>query len=95
LEGLSIWPIGLMLVLFSGSLVWMASRQYVADSAVRSVIRSDWAWVAATALLLALAGRMFSSIGVLILVDVAVVVGLLAFLQQRGLAAARKSAKLA
>ena len=52
LDGLSIWPVGAMLLLFSVYLFWLTTRRTVRPLDVRSVIWSDWAWVLGTAALL-------------------------------------------
>ncbi len=90
LEDLGIWPVGAMLIGFSGYLFWMSRNSRVPGALVQGVIFSDWAWVGGTALLVYLKASLFSGFGLFLLLDVAVIVSILAIMQTRGLRHAQK-----
>lgn len=90
LEGVGIWPVGAMLMGFSGYLFWMSRNSRVPGALVQGVILGDWAWVAGTALLVYLKASLFSGFGLFLLLDVAAIVSVLAIMQTRGLRHAQK-----
>jgi hypothetical protein len=90
LEDVGIWPVGAMLIGFSGYLFWMSRNSRVPGALVQGVIFGDWAWVGGTALLVYLKARLFSGFGLFLLLDVAVIVSILAIMQTRGLRHAQK-----
>ena len=77
--------LGLMLLLFSGYLVWLATRVQVRRSVVIGVIAADWAWVVGSILLVLLVGGKLAVTGLLLIVAVALVVLVFAVLQASGL----------
>ena len=85
ISGVNIMAIGIGLILFSTYLFWMSSRREIDKSLVSGVIGGDWAWVLASAVLLAFKGSMFSILGVFLVTDVAILVMVFAIWQQRGL----------
>ncbi len=85
LEDVGIWPVGAMLIGFSGYLFWMSRNSRVPGALVQGVIFGDWAWVAGTALLVFLKASLFSGFGLFLLLDVAAIVAVFAILQTRGL----------
>ena len=90
LEDVGIWPVGAMLIGFSGYLFWMSRNTRVPGALVQGVIFGDWAWVGGTALLVYLKASLFSGFGLFLLLDVAVIVSILAIMQTRGLRHAQK-----
>jgi hypothetical protein len=86
LSDISIVALGIGLMVFSAYLFWMSSRQALQRDLVTGVIAGDWAWVAASVALLVFKGGMFSTLGLFLVIDVAVVVMIFAIMQQRGLA---------
>ena len=90
LEDDGIWPVGAMLIGFSGYLFWMSRSSRVPGALVQGVIFGDWAWVGGTALLVYLKASLFSGFGLFLLLDVAVIVSILAIMQTRGLRHAQK-----
>lgn len=90
LEDVGIWPVGAMLIGFSGYLFWMSRNSRVPGALVQGVIFGDWAWVGGTALLVYLKASLFSGFGLFLLLDVAVIVSILAIMQTRGLRHAQK-----
>jgi hypothetical protein len=92
LQSLSIWPIGAGLLLFAAYLFWMSRSSRIPPDQVKSVILGDWAWVAGTAVLLLIKAGLFSGFGIFLLVDVAAIVALFAYLQGRGLKIACRAA---
>jgi hypothetical protein len=85
LSDISIVALGIGLMVFSAYLFWMSSRQALQRELVTGVIAGDWAWVAASVALLVFKGGMFSTLGLFLVIDVAVVVMVFAIMQQRGL----------
>ena len=85
ISGVNIMAIGIGLILFSTYLFWMASRAALPRTLIKGVIGGDWAWVLASAVLLAFKGNMFSTLGIFLLTDVALLVMVFAIWQQRGL----------
>ena len=90
LEDVGIWPVGAMLIGFSGYLFWMSRNSRVPGALVQGVIFGDWAWVGGTALLVYLKASLFSGFGLFLLLDVALIVSILAIMQTRGLRHAQK-----
>jgi hypothetical protein len=90
LEGVGIWPVGVMLIGFSAYLLWMSRNSRVPGTLVQGVIFGDWAWVGGTALLVFLKANLFSGFGLFLLLDVAAIVAILAIMQTRGLRHAQK-----
>jgi hypothetical protein len=85
IEGLGIWPIGALLLLFSAYLFWMIRQRRLPRILVSGIIGGDWVWVLGSAVLLVLNAGLFSTTGVVLILDVAVVVAIFAVLQQRSL----------
>jgi hypothetical protein len=85
LSDISIVALGVGLIVFSVYLFWMGSRQELQRDLVTGVIAGDWAWVAASVALLIFKGGVFSTLGLFLVIDVAVVVMVFAIMQQRGL----------
>jgi len=85
ISDVNIMVIGIGLVLFSAYLFWMSSRQQLDKSMVTGVIGGDWLWVLASAVLLIFKASMFSTLGVFLVADVALLVMVFAIWQQRGL----------
>jgi hypothetical protein len=85
LSGIDIRPVGAFLLLFAAYLVWMSRQQRLPRVLVAGVIAGDWAWVAGSVYLVALNPALFSTMGLLLVLDVAVVVMVFALLQARGL----------
>lgn len=77
--------VGAGLVLFSVYLFWMSNRQNLPRSLVSGVIAGDWAWVLGSVVLLVFKAGIFSSLGVFLIAEVALVVMVFAIWQQRGL----------
>ncbi len=90
LEDVGIWPVGAMLIGFSGYLFWMSRNSRVPGALVQGVIFGDWAWVGGTALLVYLKASLFSGFGLFLLLDIAAIVSILAIMQTRGLRHAQK-----
>jgi len=91
---INIMVLGVGLVLFSAYLFWMGSREQLDKSMVTGVIGGDWLWVVASAVLLVFKGEMFSTLGVFLVTDVALLVMVFAIWQQRGLKAASQTARV-
>ncbi len=85
LENIGIAPIGIFLLVFAIYLVWMSGRENLRGVLVSGVIVGDWAWVLASVALLAFSGGLFSTLGVVLIIDIAVVVAVFAIMQTRGL----------
>ena len=85
ISGVNIIGLGIGLVLFSAYLFWMASRATLPRSRVSGVIAGDWAWVVASTVLLFFRAEMFSTLGIFLVADVALLVMVFAIWQQRGL----------
>ena len=85
LAGLNISLVGYALLGFTVYLFWMSSRKQLQRALVTGVIAGDWSWVVGTAVLLALKSSSFSTLGIVLLIDVAIVVVVFAIWQQRGL----------
>ena len=83
--GVNIIGLGIGLLLFSTYLFWMASRDVLPRSMVSGVIAGDWAWVIASAILLVFKAEVFSTLGIFLVADVALLVLVFAIWQQRGL----------
>ena len=82
---INIMVLGVGLVLFSAYLFWMGSREQLDKSMVTGVIGGDWLWVVASAVLLVFKGSMFSTLGIFLVTDVALLVMIFAIWQKRGL----------
>ena len=67
LEDVGIWPVGAMLIGFSGYLFWMSRNSRVPGALVQGGIFGDWAWVGGTALLVYLKASLFSGFGLFLL----------------------------
>lgn len=80
-----LWPLGIMLLGFSASLVWFSTRPTVSSASVNAVIAADMAWVAGTVVLLAGWHGLLTPAGVWILAAVALLVFAFAELQWLGL----------
>ena len=80
-----LWPLGLMLIAFSASLSWFATRRSVSSAWVASVIAADMAWVAGTVVLLIGWNELLSTAGIWALSIVGALVLLFAELQWFGL----------
>ena len=80
-----LWPLGIMLLGFSASLVWFSTRPTVSSASVNTVIAADLAWVAGTVVLLAGWHGLLTPAGVWILAAVALLVFAFAELQWLGL----------
>ena len=87
-----LWPLGVMLLCFSGLLAWMATRETVDSGWVNLVIAADLGWVLGTLILLAGWREFLSAAGLWIIVAVALVVLTLAELQWFGLKKLKKTA---
>ena len=85
INGLNISAIGGGLILFSAYLFWMSSRTSLLRVLVSGVIAGDWAWVAGSAALVIFKAASFSTMGLFLIVDVALAVMVFAIWQQRGL----------
>ena len=85
LQEISIWPIGAGLLFFSAYLFWMSQSTKLPGALVKGVILGDWAWIVGTCFLLLLKAKLFSGLGVFLLLDIAFVVAIFAILQARGL----------
>ena len=85
LDSFAILPIGAFLLAFALYLLWMGNHQRVPADLVKGVIAGDWAWVIASVLLLLFKAGLFSTTGILLIIDVAVIVGVFAIMQSRGL----------
>ena len=85
ISGVNIMAIGIGLILFSTYLFWMSGREQLDKSMVMGVIGGDWLWVVASAVLLAFKASMFSTLGIFLVADVALLVMVFALWQQRGL----------
>ena len=86
-----LWPLGLMLIGFSASLVWFTTRPNVSAAWVKSVIAADMAWVVGTVVLLIGWNDLLSTAGIWTLAIIGVLVLLFAELQWFGLRRLRKS----
>ena len=85
LSGINIMVLGAGLVLFSAYLFWMSNRDQVDKSMISGVIGGDWLWVLASAVLLAFKADVFSTFGIFLFADVALLVMIFAIWQQSGL----------
>jgi hypothetical protein len=85
LGSVSISAVGVMLIGFALYLAWMANSRRVPVATIRAVIFSDWAWVAASIVLVGLKAAIFSGFGIFLILDIAVVVMVFALLQGRAL----------
>jgi len=85
ISGISIMALGAGLVLFSAYLFWMSGREQLQKSLVIGVIAGDWAWVMGSVLLIAFKADGFSTFGLFLLTDVALLVMIFAIWQQRAL----------
>ena len=86
-----LWPLGLMLIGFSASLVWLTTRPSMSPAWVNAVIAADVAWVVGTIVLLVGWSQWFSTSGIWVLTIIAALVLLFAELQWFGLRRLRKS----
>lgn len=86
ISGINIMAVGIGLVLFCAYLFWMAGRNRLPRSLVSGVIVGDWAWVLGSAVLLAFKTHVFSTLGIFLVADVALLVMVFAIWQQRGIA---------
>ena len=80
-----LWPLGMMLIAFSASLTWFATRRSVSSAWVTSVIAADLAWVVGTVVLLVGWSELLSTAGIWALSIVGALVLLFAELQWFGL----------
>lgn len=88
-----LWPLGLMLLGFAGSLLWFSTRPTISSAWVTSVIVADLAWVAGTVGLLVGWHGMLTAAGLWILAVVGLLVFAFAELQWLGLRRLRSSAQ--
>jgi hypothetical protein len=84
-SGLSISPLGMMLLAFSIALVALSFARRVPMIFVRAIIAADLAWVLGSAVLLVMYPASLSSTGTVLVVDVALVVLAFAVIQAVGL----------
>ena len=89
-----LWPLGVMLLGFSGLLAWMATRDTIDSGWVNLVIAADLGWVLGTMILLAGWREFLSPAGLWVIVAIAVVVLTLAELQWFGLRKLKKDSQL-
>ena len=82
---LNIRVLGFALLLFAVYLVWMSRSTHLPRHLVTGVIAGDWAWVVGSVVLVAIKYTSFSTFGVFLTLDIALVVGVFALLQGRGL----------
>ena len=87
-----LWPLGVMLIGFSASLAWFATRRSVSSAWVTSVIAADLAWVAATVALLVGWSDLLSTAGIWALSIIGALVLLFAEPQWFGLRRLKNSA---
>jgi len=76
---------GLGLAPFAALVAFAALRVPQCENLVKVIIAMDIGWVVGSALLLAFAGSVFTTLGAAIIVDIALIVGLFAGLQALGL----------
>ena len=77
--------IGIGFVLWGPVLIWAGMQKNIPVMLVRIIIQGDFAWAIGSALLLAFANGMFSSIGLVLIAGAAVIVLAFGILQQLGL----------
>lgn len=87
-----IWPLGLMLLAFAASLLWISTRPAIGSAWVTSVIVADLGWVAGTVGVLLGWHGMLTAAGLWILAVVGVFVFVFAELQWLGLRRLRGAA---
>ena len=85
LSDINIMVIGVGLVFFAVYLIWMAVQKGIPRSMVSGVIAGDWAWVVGSVVLVVLKSGIFSTFGLFLVLDAALVVMIFAIWQQRGL----------
>lgn len=85
LTGADIRPIGAFLLLFAAYLAWMSRQRRLPRVLVAGVIAGDWTWVLGSVALVVLKPALFSTMGLLLILDVAAVVLAFALWQSRGL----------
>lgn len=84
-DPLWLWALVPGLVLFGSLVLGLGLKREPAAGPVRVVIWLDWGWVLGSAALLSLAGSHFTTAGLLLVADVALIVAVFAILQQIGL----------
>lgn len=78
--------VGVALVLWALSLMWVSSRPVIHQTLVKGVVVADLGWVLGTIVLLIALPGVFTALGSLMLVGVAFVVLVIALLQGKALA---------
>ncbi len=79
--------LGVALILWAVSLVWVSSRPVINPTLVKAIVIADLGWALGTAVLLIELPGVFSALGNIMLVGVALVVLVLGLLQAKALAA--------
>ncbi len=80
--------VGAALVLWALSLVWVSSRPLINQSLVKGIVIADLGWVLGTAVLLIELPEVFSVLGSIVLVAVALIVLVIGLLQAKALGTA-------
>lgn len=75
--------IGIGLLFFAGSIIWLAKHTAINQKRVKMIIIQDWLWVIGSLLILIFQIFGLSRVGYAMILGVAIVVGIFAFLQQR------------
>jgi hypothetical protein len=86
--------VGVALVLWAISLVWVSSRPVINQTLVKGIVVADLGWVLGTAILLIELPGVFSALGSMMLAGVAFVVLVIALLQAKALATLNPQGKL-
>lgn len=80
--------VGVALVLWALSLIWVSSRPSINQTLVKGVVIADLGWVLGTAVLLIELPEVFTALGSIVLVGVALIVLVIGLLQAKALGAA-------
>ena len=75
--------IGIGLVLFATTLFLTANKKVIDKTKIKFIIYQDWAWVIGSAVILALQLFSLTHMAYWLIADVAIIVGVFAFLQMR------------
>ena len=84
---LILMALGAALLIFAADVAFVATRQSISPGLAKMITVADLAWVAATPVVMMLAASWLSFWGHLVLLDVALLVGICALFQWRGLRA--------
>ncbi len=86
--------VGVVLVSWAISLVWVSSRPVINQTLVKGIVIADLGWVLGTAILLIELPGVFSALGSMMLAGVAFIVLVIALLQAKALTTLNPQGKL-